>query len=233
MSLIGQSTAIISLGSSCQTAEQLRVNAHALSDSLDQDFAHIRLPFDWIIASPASTTGWLNDGLAFPASPVELEAMPDYPNAFLWRRRNIYFWHDFQTATGTDLHTAFAATAAQYAWCAAKFQALATMRRVILVVANTQNNLQRTLPPADAFENYTFTAANLVALKRAVENFLGRSCEMLCLTRPDRSAADLRGIPAHDIMLAEMPRETSAWEGHAPSWRELMQRYLAPALIAA
>ena len=233
MSLIGQSTALISLGCSCQTTQQLRINASALSENLGEDFAHIRMPFDWIVSSPASTTRWLEDGLQFPVSPCELDMMPNHPKAFLWRRRNITIWHDFQSATGVDLHAAFATTAAQYAWSAAKLQALARMRRVILVVANTQNNLPASLAGADAFESYIFTPANLIALKQAAETFLQRPCEMLCVTHPNRSAADLRGILGHNITLAKMPKDSSLWEGHAPAWRNLLQSYLTPARIAA
>ncbi len=233
MSLIGRSTALISLGCSCQTTQQLRLNAGALSACLDEDFAHIRMPFDWIVSSPVSTTRWLTDGLQFPASPAELDTMPDHPKAFLWRRRNITFWHDFQSAIGVDLHAAFATTAAQYAWSAAKFQALAKIPRLILVVANTQNNLPASLAATDAFENYIFSAAPLVALKRAAESFLQRPCEMLCVTHPGRSAADVRGISSHNITLAKMPPDSSRWEGHAPAWRNLLQKYLTPARIAA
>jgi hypothetical protein len=233
MSLIGQSTALISLGCSCQTAQQLRVNAGALSAILGEDFAHIRLPFDWIVSSPGSTTRWLRDGLPFPAAPGELETLPHRPQSFLWRQRNISFWHDFQGPAGTDLRAAFAATAAQYAWSAAKLRALAGMRRVILVVANTQNNLAGILPAADPFENYVYTAANLVALKQAADIFLGRACDMLCVTHSGGAAAGLRGMPAHHISLARLPQDASAWEGHAPAWRDLLQMYLAPVRIAA
>ena len=233
MSLIGQTTALISLGSSCQTAQQLRANAHLVSGIFGEDMAHVRLPFDWVVSSPASTAGWLDDGLAFPAGPAELTPMPEHSHTFLWRRRTIYFWHDFQGVAGPDLEAGFAFTAAQYAWSASQLRAVADLRRVILIVGNTQNNLPQSLPADDAFENYVYSAEKLVALKAAAEGFLNRPCEMLCVTYPQRCADGLRGMPSHRITVARISQDGSLWEGQGSIWGTVLSRYLAPARIAA
>jgi hypothetical protein len=229
MSIIGQRIAIVSLGSSCQTAQQLRLHAQPISEMVGDELIHDRLPFDWVISPIGKTTEWLRSGKCFPASPSDLMPVPDYRGVFLWRELGIYFWHDFWSSGDIDLTGTFEYTRNQYERGFAKFHDLRKLDRVVLVVANTQNNLPVVLGSTYSRLGFDFTAANLSDLKNATEGLLGRKCELLCVTYADRSSEALHSMPEQDIVVAKISHDASAWEGEPAVWKPLLLAHLSSA----
>lgn len=231
MSLVGKRIAVVSLGSSCQAAHQLRLHTQLISEILDDTLEHDRLPFDWAISPIQRTSEWLRSGQCFPASPQDLTPVPDQPGAFLWREQGIYFWHDFRSASGIDLAGTFERTRAAYEHGFIKWRRLRSFERLIIVVANTQNNLPLVLGPEYPKLGFDFTAANLAELKQSAEASLMRPCEMLCVTYADRSADELESMPTQNIVVARVPRDPSGWEGDPAVWRPVLARHLASELL--
>jgi hypothetical protein len=224
MSLIGAQTGIVSLGSSCQPAHQLMQHASLISERLGEELLHDRYPLDWVICPIGKVTEWLRSGDWFPRSPDDLTPVPEDSAAYLWPERSVYFWHDFRSSGG-DLAGTFRLIQGEYERGFAKLRELHALKRVLIVVANTQNNLPLVLGPAYADLGFDFTAANVSDLKFAFEAFLGRRCEMLCVTYAERSSDALHGMRDQDIAVARIPRDDSEWQGDDAVWRQVLLEY--------
>src|SRR5580692_5743681 len=140
MSIISAKVAVVSLGMSCQTTWQIQSNARLLVELLHiaEPFAQGGMPFDWLIAPPASVASMLAARCLFPecAEHLKLNFAP------WWPAHNVYYWHDFRLPDGSyELATGFQQTAAKYQYLLNKFVGLAGVERRIFVISNTQNNL--------------------------------------------------------------------------------------------
>jgi hypothetical protein len=222
MSLIGNNSAIVSLGSSCQAAFQLRLQAPLLSTALNEEFVEYHLPFDWTLATPAQVADWLQSGVVFPQSPDELQPIAEREGAFLWPERGIQFGHDFMTPDGHDIAATFEATRRIYERRVRKLLTLRDAKNVIAVVANTQNNLAQVLPDLTGMR---YRRDNIVRLKQVFESFLGRPCRMLCVTYFGMVAGDFTGDSAMDITVRRIPRDASPWQGNLNQWRRVLSEY--------
>src|ERR1700728_4323365 len=107
MSLIGKKSAIVSLGSGCQTTFQIHLSNELLSEAVGEELAPLRLPFDWTLTSPTLAAARLDSGMCSPQSPDALTPVEGRDGVFLWRERGIYFCNDFKTPEGADLAGTF------------------------------------------------------------------------------------------------------------------------------
>jgi hypothetical protein len=232
MSLAGNRIAVVSLGSSCQSAIQLRRHAQFISGIVNDELKHVRHPLDWVVSPIAKTTEWLRSADLFPASPDDLTPVPGLDGVFLWDKRGVYFWHDFRNSNeiemGIDLVGTFEPTRASYERGFAKLHDLKTFDRVVIIVANTQNNMPDVLGPTYPADDFNFTAANCRALKNSFEELLGRSSEMLCVTYADRSSDELQSVPEQEIVVVRIARDPSVWEGDPAIWEKLLSDYFTP-----
>lgn len=217
MSLLGQRTAIISLGVSCQTARQLIRNAGLLSGLIQDELRHRRMPFDWVISGPEAMAEWIRDDLPFPRSPYDLMSVARGSDGYEWRGRRLLFWHDFRGGWrgGLSLFSMFDRNRQKYQHLRKTFQLAGSLERVVLVVSNMQNNLATLAGPfADDFR---FTERRLAVLKEAVERQLRRNCEMLVVSNNEECAGT-----------AVIERDASVWEGNDAGWAAALQAYFAP-----
>jgi hypothetical protein len=224
MSLIGKKSAVVSLGSSCQTTFQIHLSNELLSEALGEELAPLRLPFDWTFTSPALATAWLESGVCFPSSPDALSSVAGKAGAFLWRERGIYFWHDFKTPDGVDVVGTFERTRALYERHFQDLRGLGTVENVIAIVANTQNNLEDVAPDPSWL---LYRRHEIARLKSAFEAAIGRPCRMLCVTYQDRRAPGFLSDPARDITVKWIPRDASPWHGSRAFWRTTLRDYFA------
>jgi hypothetical protein len=224
MSLIGKKSAVVSLGSACQVAFQIRLHADLLSQALGDELVPSRLPFDWTIAPTAKAADWIAATGRFPHSPDELSPVPGRDGAFLWRERGIYFWHDFRTQEGVDVAGRFEYTREMYERHFEKLCNLGKLETVVAVVANTQNNLDDIFPDTSDF---IYRRENIMQLKAAFETKIGRPCRMLCITYKDRRARGLLSDPTRDITVKWIPRDPSLWQGSRRLWQTAFRNYFA------
>jgi len=225
MSAIGEKLAVVSLGSSCQSAHQIKQNAEMISTLTGDSLMPKRFPFDWLICPIARTAEWLDSGDRFPASPLELSEY-NQEGTFFWKKRGAFFWHDFRQQKLVDVEATFDPTRNKYDRFFNSFADLRNKERVVFVVSNTQNNLISVL--GDDYNKgggFVFTPRNTRDLKRSVEKRLGRSCEMLVVTYGQRSAPTLEGAPGEGITVARMRPDGSEWKGDDAAWRALFRTY--------
>ncbi|MGN6585199.1 MAG: hypothetical protein ACTHJV_16000 [Rhizobiaceae bacterium] len=225
MSAVGEKLAVVSLGSSCQSAHQIKQNAGALSALTGDNLMPKRLPFDWLICPIARMAEWIGSGDRFPTSPLELSAY-NQEGTFFWEKRGAFFWHDFRQRRIIDVEGTFGLTGEKYRRFFNSFDDLRNKERVVFIVSNTQNNLPSVLGcDYEKGGGFTFTQGNTRALKRSAENALGRPCEMVFVTYSGRSAPTFESVRSEGITVARIQQDESEWKGDDAAWQALFRRY--------
>ncbi|HVW58019.1 MAG TPA: hypothetical protein VHC00_20285 [Rhizobiaceae bacterium] len=225
MSAIGEKLAVVSLGSSCQSAHQIKQNVELLSSLTGDRLMPKRFPFDWLICPVGRAAEWIGSGDRFPQSPLELSPY-NHVGTFFWEKRGVFFWHDFRQQTLVDIEATFRVTGEKYERFFNSFADLRSKERIIFIVSNTQNNLPAVLGDDYAKGGgFVFTPENTRALKRSAEDALGRSCEMLVVTYEDRSVPALESATAERITIARLAPDVSEWKGNDAAWQALLWHY--------
>jgi hypothetical protein len=216
VSVIGPSTAVVSLGASCQTARQIRLHHALLSARLGERMELRSLPLDWMFAPPAAAARLLRGPVRVPAGPAEL-VLPRHP---FWLRHGAWLWHDPATTPSE-----FAALQARMARRWERLLALRALRRRVFVVSNTQNNLAFVPAAAPQALDFRLTAQRMQALAAAVAAVFGPEGNSLVFvadaTRISRDAREA-GFP-----LAILEPDASDHEGDAAQWGAALARLVA------
>ena len=215
MSLIGERSAVVSLGPSCQPARQIRLNQDLLSARLGDDLKPQSLPLDWMLAPPDTAARVIASAVRVPPLRGELiRAQRPF-----WVRHGLWFWHD-PVETEAD----FIALQARQARRWARFAALARLERRIFVVANTQNNLDRVAHAAPQRMDFSLTTQRMNTLATAIAGRFGREGNtVLFLAYASRLSADARtaGFP-----LVVLEPDKTDHEGDDAQWRAAFERLL-------
>ncbi|MBO0345829.1 hypothetical protein J0X15_11415 [Roseibium sp. CAU 1637] len=218
MSAGSDTTAIVSLGMSCQSARQIRTSIEVLSEVLAQAFQPERHFFDGLVAPVAGLAQLFEDG--FPL--FDRVAIVDGPGHPTWNPYEIRFLHHFrpEPEAAADIDGWFENELSRFTHLRAKFERLRQRERLIFVISNSQNNLD--LVARDTgIEKLDFDADELKRLQVAVDGFFGRACEYLVVSHPERHGGT--ELPELRILQAD----DSEWTGDKRQWRELFRDYLA------
>jgi hypothetical protein len=224
MSIVGDRVAVVSLGSSCQSAHQIKQNAGLLSALTGDELTPKRFPFDWVICPAARAAEWIRSGDRFPQSPLELSPYKQ-GGTFCWKKRGMFFWHDFRQQGVIDIEATFGPTRDKYARFFNSFDDLRNRERIVFVISNTQNNLVSVLGDDYQKGSFAFTPGNMRAVKQSAETALGRPCEMLVVTYGERSVPTLENSADERMTVARIEPDDSEWKGDDAAWRVLFQRY--------
>lgn len=222
MSVLGRETAVVSLGSSCQTAHQVKQNAQLLSDLAGEALVPRRFPFDWLICPIVSMTGWIASEDPFPGDIGELTPHSQ-EGTFHWRRRELFFWHDFKIKGKSELASTFHPTREKYTNLFTLFRDLKTVRNLLFIVSNTQNNLETALGDHYDPASFSFTRDNAEALRNTVEGKLGRACRFLFVSYEDRCDRDFANASGNGIRIARIAKDRSEWKGDDAAWRNILK----------
>ena len=227
MSAMAARTAIVSLGCSCQTAIQINSHIEALSSVIGEPLMRASLPFDWLIAPPASVAGWLANGNKFPESHCEIVQHPN----FFWPRYGLHFWHEFTRGGEAALAETFHQTSQKFAHTSAKLERACRAQRRLFVMSNTQNNLDvvRAVSP---LMDFTFTAASLHSVVESVNGRFPGDNSFLFLSRSDRATVDCLQCGLDVRLLAP---DSSDVSGDPAQWARALSSALGalPALSGA
>lgn len=222
MSAGSPNTAIVSLGMSCQSARQIRTSLEILSESLGEMLEPERHFFDGLISPVAGMAQLFEDG--FPI--FRREDIADGPGHPTWQPYGLRFLHHFREEGQTaDIDAHFAEELSRFSYLRGKFKALAERRRVVFIISNSQNNLSE-VAEETGIEDLTFDEGELLRLQRAVDLWLGRPCEYLIVSHPERHG----GISLTELTILEP--DDSEWTGDKRQWRSLFREYLSrPSLM--
>ncbi len=208
-------TAIVSLGMSCQSSRQIRTSLDTLSTALGETFERERHFFDGLIAPVDGMAALFEDD--FPLfQRDQIEPGPGHPT---WQPYGIRFLHHFRTDDeDADIDAHFDEERSRFGYMREKLADLANRRRVVFVISNSQNNLAE-VAAETGMGSIAFKTGELNRLQTAVDRFLGRSCEYLVVSYPDR-----HGGITHPELTVLRP-DDSEWTGDKAQWRALFQDY--------
>lgn len=215
MSAGSSHTAIVSLGMSCQSARQIRTSMDVLGAALGETIERERHFFDGLIAPVGGMAALFEDG--FPVFDRErIEPGPGHPT---WQPYAIRFLHHFRAEGGAaDIDAHFDEEQSRFSYLREKFARLSDRRRVVFVISNSQNNLAEVARETE-IGSIAFDQGELARLQTAVDRFLGRPCEYLVASYPDR-----HGGIAHPQLTILQP-DGSEWTGDKAQWRALFNDY--------
>jgi hypothetical protein len=228
MALVGKSTAVVSLGVSCQTTFQIERARPLLVDRLDEELEEIGLPFDWRIQGPADVAAILRENNPYPQRAAELGGDRNR----YWEKRRTWFWHekweDFARFSEKQAHL----------W--ANWGRVGRTKRQVFVASNTQNNL---VDKARDFGGFDFKVRleDLFALQAQLET-LFPAPELHFVTR-GKLMVDLESFGfqvilerEHVVRVKRLAREgvhlhilepdRSQWQGPAAAWDQILDRII-------
>jgi len=233
MSLVGQKTAVVSLGMSCQTTVQLDDHAELIARAVgDATLKPSSMLFDNIVCHPSSAVTMLRTDTFLPASKDELKLL----RGALWMEHNVYFRHEctlrkshpIEYLTGrVNLSRGYRDLAGKFAHLAGKFRKLSQLERLIFVMSNTQNDL--TYYHEEAGIEPVVSSEAIEQLCDATDQYFGRRCEYVFVTYDSR----LIGMPDRaGLNVIKLVPDSSEWAGDHAQWRTMFERCLSPAAPA-
>ncbi len=207
--LIGKRTAVMSVGISCQAAEQLRSQVDHVAKILGERLEVHTTPWDWTICGPAGVAQMVQDGVTFPRDPSDLEARARP----YWPARSCYFWHVGKAIARHQ--EALEEAQGREAW----LDRLAGVRRRVFILANTQNNLEAKRAAVGGF-GVGLDRKGVDLLEAALVARWGPA-ELHVVTR--RGLHTLKGR----ARTWELRPDPSEWRGDRAQWRALLAKILA------
>lgn len=217
MSAEGHSTAIVSLGISCQSARQIRTHAEEIGHQLGENIQPARHFFDGLIAPVPGVARLFEDG--FPLfGPGNIRMGPHHP---VWHPYDIHFLHHFRDEAGAvDIAGRMSEELSRFGHMRGKLQRLSRFERLVFVLSNSQNNLTM-VQEETGLTDLHFEASAVGRLRHAVEQYLGRPCEFILVSLDGRHAGDL----ADEVHV--LSPDDSEWTGDKGQWRALLLERLA------
>ncbi|SMF66085.1 hypothetical protein SAMN02982989_3437 [Xaviernesmea oryzae] len=224
MSLTGNNVAVLSIGMSCQTSHQIREHASLLREVTGDPSLKVKaLPFDWLISQPTSTLSILQSVKRFP----DLDELAMRQGKPYWPRHNVYFWHAFKNDEQQfDIPGTYNMVRETMLMRWERFSNAVIGRRLILVMSNTQNDLDGHCRAAGTMSSI-FQMSKLNSIAREIRQILAPSAEIVVVSRRDRMLADEE---PRGIKLFYHQPDSSRWEGDNAQWAETLTAACSPAL---
>jgi hypothetical protein len=212
MSACGKNLAIISIGVSCQSSMQIRINAPAISKLTGEEVSKSSFPFDWLIMPPFSFCRIAENGAVFPKSFDDVDTASKIKPSW----NGAYFWHEDINSDNFDN------LKEKYNYISLKL--FTHRRRRVFVISNTQNNLDYVSAETDI--DFTLGRAQIIAVQRSLDNlFRIGTNELIVVTSEDRVADDPADWPAHHYLVDRSTRESDDWVGDVTQWDRIFSEY--------
>ncbi|WP_102868457.1 hypothetical protein [Pseudovibrio exalbescens] len=216
MSAAGKSTAVVSLGISCQSARQIRTHTELISSLLGEPVEHTSHFFDGLVTPPLGLAKLLDDG--FPL--FSRESLEDGPGHPTWQPYGIRFLHHFRGEEGVaDIDAYFDNEVSRFTYLRRRFLQLRDAENLLFVISNSQNNLDE-VAQETAMETIEFDQGQLETLKGSLARFFGRHWPLVVVTHEER-VQDV----SHDALHILQPDSTE-WTGDKQQWADVFRRHL-------
>lgn len=206
MTVLSSTHAVVSLGTSCQTASQIRHNLPLIRKALQDD--EMKSPggffFDYLISPAPATLSFLRGGLPAQVaeSDVELLARPT------WTRHGIHFWHDrFDPEALSN----------KYNYLAGKFEKLKKVKHLTFVISNTQKNLR------DIGFGAPITKEQADGIISATNKMFDRECKFLFVLNPQLGPTLPHSFGNARTYIIE--HVGSSWHGNYLAWELVLRQY--------
>lgn len=214
MSLIGEQAAVISLGTSCQSARHISLNMGLLRRRLDMTMQLRTLPLDWSLSPPSAVARWVRSPVRVPTGQAEL-LVTQTP---FWLRHGVWLWHDTM-----ENEAAFAPLAERLERRWERMLELRKLKRRHFILSNTQNNLSSVPNQAPQPMDFNLTGQRMRDVVSAVESLFGpEGNSFLFVSYAHRVSADAHqtGLP-----LAILEPDESHHDGDSAQWTAALEQH--------
>lgn len=212
MTLIGKTSAVVSLGLSCQTAWQLHLNREFLSELISEELTFKKSLFNYTLSQPAEICKYLSQGPGQIISASDITVNEE--NYLYVERLKLWLVHDSKVLTPDN----FPVVASKYSYLSDNFWNIRNCQRRLFIVSNTQNNLYRQDIPG--VRKFALDEKDMRSIRRSIaaafptgENIV----EFVCYS--DRVTA-----PSSNFHTIET--DDSWWEGDKEKWAALYPHLL-------
>jgi len=206
MTILSSRTAVVGLGTSCQTSAQIKHHAGLLRLALKDDGLDLASSsmFDNLIAPMSTVQSMLATGHNGAQIRPESVVSAVRPR---WKEHGIMFWHD-------TFHPE--KIASKYQHLTLKFGNLRSIDRLIFVVSNTQYNLEE----IGFAERVTVDVA--ARLMHATDSYFGRPCEYVFVLNPRHGSLPHRFENARSYAIEDVG---TIWQGNYLAWEIVFRQH--------
>ncbi len=207
MALIYNDFSIVSVGMSCQTAEQIYAQKDALDAMVGETSARHNTPFDWLICPPASAVRLLNRGQFVPETNQSLRRVHD---RVVCDDTGAWYWHNPRAIENFDTVTS------RFNHMAKTLRSLAE-KPVLAFWSNSQRNLDHSAIHYGI--DIVARAQELRQLEAALIRHLPQA-KLIQVVMDDR--CDLSDPPPPGSYTRYKPQDPNRdWRGNHAFWREV------------
>lgn len=222
-------SAVVSLGSSCQTKHQIREMKQSFPDLLGSSVDTSGYPFDWLVIPIGSLCAIIGRDAQFPTlalSELSHEPRDAFRTPIRHLSENFFFWHDFQKDKQIAIDETFDEVRGRYEYLWRKFSALESFDTRIFVISNTQNNLDQI---ATAYStSFLFDAPALERLRSVLDSRFSRGeNRLVAATYRDRFLGPLPEEKVCTVLFLD--KDDSKWEGDTLAWKAGLAKALSTA----
>ncbi|OJY77661.1 MULTISPECIES: hypothetical protein [unclassified Rhizobium] len=219
MSIVSESRAFISIGVSCQTAQQLQRHAEFLSLLVDDELRARSGFFNWVFVSASDIARVADRLVAAPITPKSLYVPTHAREALRLEDFKVWFWHEkFSDEVNQD---DVQRIATKYERLRNNFLKMLEKPVRYIVLSNTQNNLENFYPYKNQGMSISLNADIVSEIADApwATNQYG-SAQMIALSYPRRWT----GKPHRSV--SYLQEDDTEWEGSVTSWDQALPQHL-------
>lgn len=218
--LFARELSVVSMGMSCQTANQISQNKALISELAQTELIERSTYMDYVITDVNKLITWFDDDCpAYPElNEISILTKPG------WLKYGMYFWHDF----GANKHETYESVVENYQLFISKrtrkrdnLKLCSQSRRTYVFWSNTQNNLTD-MPEMD-FQNINpvVRVSQLVQLKQRYDQYIGQESIFNVVTYPERMDID---VDVKGITINYLERDQSGWQGDVIQWQNVFRK---------
>ncbi|MFS8055956.1 hypothetical protein QD357_24440 [Rhizobium sp. BR 317] len=223
MSIVSENQAFISIGVSCQTAQQLQRHAGFLSSLLDDQLRERSGFFNWVFVSASDIAKVAERLVTAPITPKSLHVPTHAREALRLEDFKVWFWHEKLSDEVNQDDVERIAT--KYERLRNNFLKMLEKPVRYIVLSNTQNNIEDFYPYKNQGMSISLDAdivSEIACAPWATNRY--NSAQLIALSYPRRWTGRL------DRSVSYLEEDDTEWEGSLISWDKALRRHLMPDL---
>jgi hypothetical protein len=220
LAYIDERFAVLPLGCSCQSNQQINVNSNLIGRALGSASPRrINTYFDWLVCPSISLEKMVADGLPVPEGLSDIGWARGRPE-FL--RYGALFYHEFINSSKEYEYTleGFLRLQGKFTHTSKNLADSAASKEAIFIWSNTQNNLTRVANECDGLD-LLLTEEVIERVVAAGDQLSGQHARYVFVTYEDRNVVADFKHPRATIRV--LRRDSSTWEGDAEQWAEVFR----------
>jgi len=211
---------VMPLGLSCQSAQQIDMNAGNIAHHLGSvEFEVTSTYFDWLITPSQALSGLLSDNLPHPLSESEISLSLGAP---MFEPYGALFYHEMHLPDGRYEKTeeSFEQLVSKFRYLSDKTRRLIETRRPLFVWSNTQNDLENVVPHCRSID-LILDMDTIYRIAEAADGINNGPADYLFVTYEDRSS---NVFDEDRFTIVKIEPDESLWQGDNDAWAHALAK---------